>query len=103
MKENQENKAFQAFDDKDKPSPKIIEDCVHCGFCLPACPSGVRYHNLIEAARSQIERRYERSFSDRLFRSVLFSIFPYPERLRLLAPFLFLYQVTGIRRLLQSS
>jgi glycolate oxidase iron-sulfur subunit len=144
---------FRAFDEIDKPSLKIIKDCVHCGFCLsacptylqtgneldsprgriylmksavegripmgdglvkhldlclgclacePACPSGVRYGSLIEAARSQIERRYERSFSEGLYRSLLFSIFPYPTRLKLLMPFLCFYQTTGLQRLLNE-
>jgi glycolate oxidase iron-sulfur subunit len=44
--------------------------------------SGVQYSPLIEATRGQIERRYERSFSDRLFRAAIFAIFPYPARMR---------------------
>jgi glycolate oxidase iron-sulfur subunit len=27
------------FDAHDPPSPDLISDCVHCGFCLPACPT----------------------------------------------------------------
>ena len=25
----------RAFDDHRPPDPELIEDCVHCGFCLP--------------------------------------------------------------------
>jgi len=145
---------YQAFDEIDQPSIDIIHDCVHCGFCLsacptyletgneldsprgriylmksalegriplgeslvkhldlclgclacePACPSGVRYGRLIESGRSQIERRYDRPFSEKFYRSLLFSIFPYPKRLKFLLPFLLLYQATGINRLIRSS
>ena len=51
--------------------------------CVTACPSGVQYAPLIEATRAQIERRYPRSFGDRLFRGAIFALFPYPGRLRL--------------------
>jgi len=127
-----------AFDGHDPPDPALIDKCVHCGFCLPscptyvlwgeemdsprgriylmkmgldgrtamtpafvrhfdtclgcmacvtACPSGVQYSPLIEATRGQIDRRHPRSWADRLFRAAIFSIFPYPRRLRIaLAP-----------------
>ena len=128
------------FDNDHPPDPALIDKCVHCGFCLPtcptyalwgeemdsprgriylmksgverrvemtdsyvghfdaclgcmacvtACPSGVQYAPLIEATRAQIERRYQRSLGDRLFRDALFAVVPYPTRLRLaLAPLL---------------
>lgn len=142
-----------AFDEHHPPDPELIADCVHCGFCLPtcptyllwgeemdsprgriylmklasegeidlterftrhidlclgcmacvtACPSGVQYEKLIEATRSQIERRYERATGDRLFRSFLFALFPYPNRLRAMLPFLWLYQRGGLKAALRS-
>jgi glycolate oxidase iron-sulfur subunit len=27
------------FDEKKPPQPQLIDDCVHCGFCLSTCPS----------------------------------------------------------------
>ncbi|MEB3295013.1 MAG: 4Fe-4S dicluster domain-containing protein, partial [Synechococcales bacterium] len=27
------------FDGKNPPDPKLIDSCVHCGFCLSTCPS----------------------------------------------------------------
>ncbi len=146
-------KRFVAFDDHHAPDPKLIDDCVHCGFCLPtcptyllwgeemdsprgriqlmkmasegeieinktftthidqclgcmacvtACPSGVQYDKLIEATRPQIERHYHRSLFDRLFRSMLFALFPHPARLRAMVPLLWLYQKTGAKGLLRS-
>jgi glycolate oxidase iron-sulfur subunit len=130
--------AHPAFDTHHPPERALIDKCVHCGFCLPtcptyalwgeemdsprgriylmksalegrvamteafvghfdaclgcmacvtACPSGVEYAPLVEATRAQIERRHDRSLGDRLFRSGLFAVIPYPARLRLaLAP-----------------
>ena len=70
---------------------------------MPACPSGVQYGSLIEAGRSQIERRYERPLFQRLFRSLIFSLFPYPQRLKLMTPFFYIYERLGIRRVVESS
>jgi glycolate oxidase iron-sulfur subunit len=142
-----------AFDAHHPPDPELIADCVHCGFCLPscptfvlwgeemdsprgriqlmklaseghialnetvtrhwdqclgcmacvtACPSGVRYDRLIEATRAQVSRRAPRSRTDRLWLALLFALFPYPARLRATLPLLWLYQRSGVSRLLRS-
>src|SRR5262245_34815057 len=66
-----------------------FDACLGCMACVTACPSGVQYAPLIEATRGQIERRHDRSFADRLFRQLIFALFPYPGRMRLaLAPLL---------------
>ena len=69
-----------------------IDQCLGCMACVTACPSGVQYNKLIEATRAQVERRSHRSLPDRLFRSMLFALFPHPARLRALVPLLWLYQ-----------
>jgi glycolate oxidase iron-sulfur subunit len=142
------------FDEHHPPEKKYIDDCVHCGFCLPACPtyvlwgdemdsprgriymikkasegespldsrfrrhmdnclgcmacmtacpSGVSYNKLIEPTRAQIERNAPRSFGEKLFRRLLFSTFPYPERLRLLALPLAVYERTRLRSVVGRS
>ncbi|PSO74486.1 MAG: glycolate oxidase [Cyanobacteria bacterium QS_7_48_42] len=30
---------LNGFDPKNPPDPELIDDCVHCGFCLSSCPS----------------------------------------------------------------
>ncbi|WP_096608381.1 heterodisulfide reductase-related iron-sulfur binding cluster [Calothrix sp. NIES-2100] len=32
-------KNLQGFDENHPPDPKLIDSCVHCGFCLSTCPS----------------------------------------------------------------
>src|SRR4029450_9410450 len=69
---------------------KHFDACLGCMACGTACPSGVQDGALIERTRAQIERHHQRGLADRLFRSALFSIIPYPRRLRvLLAPLVF--------------
>lgn len=80
-----------------------IDQCLGCMACVTACPSGVQYNKLIEATRPQIERNANRTLPDRLFRSLLFALFPYPKRLRALVPALWLYQKLGMQRLLKTN
>jgi glycolate oxidase iron-sulfur subunit len=135
------------------PERKLIDDCVHCGFCLPACPtyhnwneemdsprgriylmkgiadgkmalndtvlshfdrclgcmacvtacpSGVRYDVLIEQQRAEIEAARPRGLWDRLFRALIFALFPHPSRLRAAAFLQFLYVKSGLRRLVRA-
>ncbi|MBD2088716.1 4Fe-4S dicluster domain-containing protein [Microcoleus sp. FACHB-1515] len=143
----------QGFDADRPPDPKLIDSCVHCGFCLStcpsyrvigketdsprgriylmdaineqeaplipstsqhfdsclgclacvtACPSGVQYDKLIAATRPQVERNVQRNLGDRLFRQLIFSMFPYPDRLRALLIPLWLYQKSGLQGVVRS-
>ena len=145
---------LSGFDTECPPNQKLLDICIHCGFCLPGCPSyqvtgkemesprgriylmkaisegeislnnssvkyfdsclgcfacttncppGVQYDKLISATRSQIERNYQRSFSDRLYRKLIFSLFPYPRRLKILLVPLLLYQKLGLQKLIRTT
>ena len=145
---------YGVFDLRRPPSAERIDDCVHCGFCLPtcptyalwgeemdsprgrvylmkvglqgevpldktfvqhfdaclgcmacvtSCPSGVRYDELIEATRAQIERNWERSPSERRFRRLVFALFPHRSRLMAVALLGWAYQRARAGELLRRS
>src|SRR5262249_9706432 len=80
-----------------------FDTCLGCMACVTACPSGVDYDRLIEATRPQVERHGSRSFGDRLFRQLIFSLFPHPDRLRPIRAPLALYQKSGLQQLVRAS
>lgn len=147
-------KNLKGFDEQHPPDPKLIDTCVHCGFCLSTCPSyrvigkemdsprgriylmdainegeialntatvehfdsclgclacvttcpsGVEYDKLISATRPQVERNYPRNLLDRLYRKLIFSLFPYPNRVRWLLVPLLVYQALGLQKLVRAT
>lgn len=74
--------------------------CLGCRACEPACPSDVKYGQLIEQAREAIasEQPYSRPVK-LLRRLALEGLFPHHGRMRLLGGLLRLYQRSGLRTL----
>jgi len=146
--------AKSAFDQIDPPDTELSLDCVHCGFCLPtcptylvlgnemdsprgriwlirsasegksgitdnfvkhmnlcllcracetACPSGVKFGFLMEAARGQVDRLYQYSPADRRFRDFILHSFTDLGRLRTMTSLLRFYQRSGLQKLVRAS
>ncbi len=145
---------FSAYLEGDAPAQDLIQACVHCGFCLPtcptyavlgvemdsprgrirlmknawegriapsapafeehlfgcldcracetACPSGVHFGKLVEAARSQVERSRPRPRLERLVRWLAFDqLLPHHRRLAAFARLTALARTLGARVVLR--
>src|SRR5215510_15861961 len=45
-----------------------LDRCLTCRNCETTCPSGVRYHSLLDIGRAELERRLERPMRERVLR-----------------------------------
>jgi glycolate dehydrogenase iron-sulfur subunit len=85
-----------------------FDRCLGCMACMTACPSGVQYDQLIEAARVWTEEARPTlpaagSVRDRAARAAIFALFPYPARLRAMIGPLRAARRTGLDRKLARS
>lgn len=80
-----------------------FDTCLGCYACVTACPSGVRYDQLIEATRPKLNNAKLRSSWQISFRQLLLQVLPYPRRLRALLQPLRLYAGTPIQAIARGS
>jgi glycolate oxidase iron-sulfur subunit len=88
-------------------TPSYVEHldlCLACRGCESACPSGVPYGRLIEAARAEIEARVERPWLERLLRRFVFErLLVSRGWLKAAGALLYLYQASGLQELVRGS
>ncbi len=81
-----------------------IELCLACRACETACPSGVQYGKLVEAARAEIETGTRRPLVTRLLRRFVFGhLLQSPGLLKTAGAALYLYEASGLQAVLRSS
>lgn len=61
-----------------------LDRCLTCRSCETTCPSGVRYGRLVEIGREVIEKKVPRNLAERLQRSLIRKVVPYPGRFSVL-------------------
>jgi glycolate oxidase iron-sulfur subunit len=81
-----------------------LSRCLDCRACETACPAGVHYGHLIEAAKAEIERQRPGGWARRLVRHVaLTRLLPSRRGLGALAAGLRLYQRSGFQALVRRT
>jgi glycolate oxidase iron-sulfur subunit len=80
-----------------------FDRCLGCMACVTACPSGVKYDVLIEDTRAKIEEHHRRAAGDRVRRRMIFALFPYAGRLKMLLALLFLYSRSGLQWIVRQT
>ncbi len=67
------------------PIVRHLDLCLGCRACETACPSGVRYGQIIEAGHIVVQRDARRNLMQKFIQMFFFDfLLPYPERLRLM-------------------
>jgi len=61
---------------------KHVDRCLSCLSCMTTCPSGVNYMHLVDHARAYINEHYDRPWHEKMLRSILARVLPYPGRFR---------------------
>jgi glycolate oxidase iron-sulfur subunit len=81
-----------------------IQLCLACRGCETACPSGVQYGRLVEAARADIENRISRPWHVRLVRNWVFCrLLPSRRNLRIAGAMLWLIRKSGLQALVRAT
>jgi glycolate oxidase iron-sulfur subunit len=87
----------------DATTASHFDSCLGCFACVTACPSGVRYDQLLEATRPKLNAPELREPGQTAFRRLLFALLPYPQRLRAVLTPLRTYAGGNLQRIARRS
>tara|TARA_Y100000588_G_C14274032_1_gene933577 strand:- start:2595 stop:3749 length:1155 start_codon:yes stop_codon:yes gene_type:complete len=83
---------------------KHIDLCLACRACETACPSGVQYGRLVEAARSEIANQVRGSLLKRFVQWLVFKhLLLSPRLLQITGYAAYLYQKCGLQQLIRRT
>jgi glycolate oxidase iron-sulfur subunit len=83
---------------------ETLDFCLDCQACVTACPAGVEYGQLVEAAKLHIEAHNRETGQASKFKNFILNwLFSDLKRLSLVGRLMSLYQKSGIESLIQKS
>ena len=78
--------------------------CLDCQACETACPAGVKYGSMVEAARVEVSNsRFGLTNKERIKKYILNNIFTSKKRFKVIARLIYLFQKSGLQKFLHAS
>jgi glycolate oxidase iron-sulfur subunit len=77
--------------------------CLDCQACETACPAGVKYGSMVEAARVEIDNSSRSPFKSKLIKKIILKyIIAIPKNLKIVSRLLYYYQQSFLQQFLEK-